>query len=290
MAVVEDVVADYYERIWSRFVLWWESERTLGLHYALYDTGIKTFEQAVYNMNDYVGKLVDLDEKDKLNILDAGCGIGGTSIYLAKKYPNSNFTGITITPGQLALANRFVEERNVDNADFMLGSYMNTDFSDHCFNNIFALESVCYARDKKSFIKEMYRVLEPGGRLAVIDVFFTDTPHNFFMKKLHDFTCMGRGVPVDADLVLQDFVSHLKKEGFTDIKVKNLSRKVARSQLRSFIIGIPFFISSIIKFIVTRGRLDLSKDPDYYLGTSVLCALYGLSGAGKYCSVTAVKN
>jgi len=172
----------------------------------------------------------------------------------------------------------------------MLGSYMNTDFSDHCFNNIFALESVSYAQNKTNFIKEMYRVLEPGGRLAVVDTFFTDTPHNFFMKKLHDLTCMGRGVPKDADLVLQEFVSHLEKEGFTDIEVNDLSRKVARSQLRSFIIGIPFFISTILKFIATRGRLDLSKDPDYYVGTSVLCTLYGLSGAGKYCSVTAVKH
>jgi len=287
---VEGVVADYYERIWSRFVLWWESEKTLGLHYALYDKNIKSFEQAVYNMNDYVGSLVDLQENKTLNILDAGCGIGGTSIYLAQKFPQSYFTGITITPGQLALAHRFAEERQVDNADFMLASYIDTDFSDDCFHTVFALESVCYAQDKKQFIKEMYRVLESGGKLAVIDTFFTRKPHNFFMKKLHDFTCMGRGVPPDADLLLDDFVADLKKEGFTDITVNNISRKVARSQLRSFLIGIPFFLSSAIKYIASFGRIDLSKDPDYFVGASVLCAVYGLSGSGAYCSVTATKK
>jgi len=290
MAEVEETVADYYERVWSRFVLWWEVEKTLGLHYALYDKGVKTFEQAVFNMSDYVGKLLDLDASTEMNVLDAGCGVGGTSIYLAKKYPNLNFTGITITPGQLALANKFAEERQVDNTDFMLGNYLKTDFPDHNFNNVFALESVSYALNKKNFLKEMHRILKPRGRLAVIDTFFISSPNNFFMKKLHDLTCIGRGVPVDDDLILNDFISQMRKEGFKNIKAKNLSRNVARSQLRSFIIGIPFFFSSLIKYIITRGRCDLSKDSNYYLGTSVLCALYGLTGAGKYYSVTAVKN
>lgn len=290
MAEVEEIVADYYERIWAKFVLWWESEKTLGLHYAFYEKGVKTFEQAVYNMSDYVGRLLDLDENNELKILDAGCGVGGTSIYLAKKYPNVKFTGITITPGQLALAKKFVVEKKVSNADFFYGNYMETDFSDQCFNNVFALESVSYSRDKKGFIKEMNRIIKPGGKLAVIDTFFVDTPHNWFMKKLHDLTCIGRGVPLDNDLILKDFISDLKKEGFTNIDVKNLSKNVARSQFRSFIIGIPFFFSSVIKFIVNLGKIDLSKNPDYYLGTSVLCAFYGLSGAGKYYAVTAVKN
>jgi len=290
MAVVEDVVVDYYERIWSRFVLWWEAEKTLGLHYALYEKGIKTFEQGVFNMSDYVGRLLCLNKKNEMNILDAGCGVGGTSIYLAKKYPNLRFTGITITPGQLVLANKFVTERKLNNADFMLQNYMETDFSDEYFHNIFALESASYARNKKNFIKEMYRILTPGGRLAIIDAFLTSTPHNYFMKVLHDLTCIGRGVPIDADMNLQEFKEYLKEEGFIDIQVKDLSMNVARSQFRSFIIGIPFFLSSIIKFIVNRGKIDLTNNPDFSLGASVLCALYGVFGSAKYCSITAVKN
>ena len=290
MAVVEEVVADYYERIWSRFVLWWEAEKTLGLHYALYEKGIKTFEQGVFNMSDYVGRLLCLDTKNEMNILDAGCGVGGTSIYLAKKYPNLRFTRITITPGQLVLANKFVTERKVNNADFKLQNYMETDFSDEYFHNIFALESVSYARNKKDFVKEMYRIITPGGRLAVIDGFFTSTPHNYFMKVLHDLTCIGRGVPKDVDMNLKEFKEYLKEEGFVDIQVKDLSRKVARSQFRSFIIGIPFFLSSIIKFIVKRGKIDLSNNPDFSLGASVLCAFYGISGSAKYCSITAEKK
>ncbi len=290
MTVVEDVVADYYERIWSRFVLWWKAEKTLGLHYAFYEKGIKTFEQGVFNMSDYVGRLLCLDTKNEMNILDAGCGVGGTSIYLAKKYPNLHFTGITITPGQLVLANKFVTERKLNNADFMLQNYMETDFSDEYFHNIFALESGGYARNKKDFIKEMYRILTPGGRLAIIDAFLTSTPHNYFMKVLHDLTYIGRGAPIDADMNLQELENYLKEEGFVDIQVKDLTINVARSQLRSFIIGIPFFLSSIFKFIVKRGKIDLTNDPDFYLGVSVLCAVYGAFGSSKYCSITAVKN
>ena len=133
----------------------------------------------------------------------------------------------------------------------------------------------------------MFRLLKPGGTLAVVDTFFVKQPHNYFTKCLHDLTCIGRGVTLEEDLLIDDFIHQLRKQGFTDIKVNNLTRNVARSQLRSVIIGIPFFIQSVLKYLLSFGKADLSDDPHYALGTSVFCGIYGLTGAGKYISLTA---
>jgi cyclopropane fatty-acyl-phospholipid synthase-like methyltransferase len=287
MGTVEENVADYYERIWSVFTKWWKAEKTLGLHYALYDKNAKNFESAILNMNDFVGKLLKLDEEKPLKILDAGCGIGGTSIYLAEKYPYIKFTGITITPPQKELAIKFARERNISNVSFMIKNYLETDFPDNHFDGIFALESTSYASSKKKFVQEMYRILKPGGRLVVVDAFFKTHPQNPIMQGIHDLTCLGRGMPLDEDLIVDEFIDYLK-ERFEGVEVINISRKVWRSQARSFIIGIPFFISSIAKSLMYKDY-EIEKDTDFYIGTSVLCGLYGLTGKGGYYAMTAVK-
>ena len=152
MTDAEDYVADYYEGIWRHFVRWWRADKTLGLHWAFYEEGIKNFEEAILNLNEFVGKLLDLNDKTKMEILDAGCGVGGTSIYLANKYKNVNFTGVTITPGQIELAKKFAKERNANNTTFLLKNYIDTGYPDGFFNGAFAIESASYAPDKRAFV------------------------------------------------------------------------------------------------------------------------------------------
>ena len=93
----EGNVVDFYRKNWPILVKLWQIDKTYCIHHGYYEKGIRTHIQSVENMNDFVGRLLCLDSKEKQTkkILDAGCGIGGTITYLAKKYPNVNFTGIT---------------------------------------------------------------------------------------------------------------------------------------------------------------------------------------------------
>lgn len=63
---------------------------TLAIHFGYYKKGIKTLKEAIMYMNDYVAELLLLKNKKGFHILDAGCGVGGTSIYLAKNIQMSN--------------------------------------------------------------------------------------------------------------------------------------------------------------------------------------------------------
>jgi cyclopropane fatty-acyl-phospholipid synthase-like methyltransferase len=234
-------------------------------------------------MNNYIGELLNLNNKKKLKILDAGCGIGGTSIYLAKRYPNVKFTGITITPGQQKLAKKYAKEKNLKNVNFYVKSYLDTGYLNNYFDGIFGLESINYASDKKKLVDEVYRILKPGGRFVTVDAFFTKSANNPIMKKIHDFACIGRGMALENDLIINEYKSIIEKKGFRDIQFSNISKNVWKSQARSFTIGIPYLIKSFLKYI-SINDYDFSKDSDYYLGASVICGLYGLTGAGKYCS------
>lgn len=290
MSKVEDKVADYYGKIWDRFVLWWKAEETLGLHFALYDDGIKNFKDAILNNNDYVGRLLEIDENASMNILDAGCGVGGTTIYLAEKYSNSHFNGITITPEQLELANKFSREIGLVNTTFMLKNYLDTGFPENNFDGVFALESSSYAANKQQLANELFRILKPEGKVVIIDTFFKGFPKNPIMKKIHDLACIGRGMPIQQDdILINEFIGKLQNAGFKDITVSNLTKKVRKSGVRAFTIGVPYFLFSILKYLIKRGRYDISKDPDFYVGASVLCNVYGLAGEGGYYSIVASK-
>jgi len=284
----EQVVGEYYDAIWSEFARWWCAEETLGLHYALYEKGITSFKEAVYNMNDFIGKLLQLSKKKNLRILDAGCGVGGTSIYLAKKYPALEFVGITVTPGQLQLAQTFAQERKCHNVQFFLRSYVDTGFPDNSFDGIYALESACYATNMDAFIDEMQRILKPGGVLVVVDGFRTDRPLNPIIQLLYDDVNKGRGNLRPPSVTR--FKQRLDKRGFKDIKVDDITKNVSRSQLRSFLIGIPFFLFTMTKRVVKYKTYDWTRDRYYYLGASVLAALVGLSGITAYYAVKSVNK
>ena len=100
-------------------------------------------------------------------MLDVGCGIGGTSRYLAKKFPEAQVTGITISEEQIARATALASERGIPNAKFELVDALNMKFDDDSFDLVWACESGEHMPDKEKYVQEMARVLKPGGRIAI---------------------------------------------------------------------------------------------------------------------------
>ncbi|BAZ13579.1 gamma-tocopherol methyltransferase [Calothrix sp. NIES-4071] len=102
------------------------------------------------------------------NILDVGCGIGGSSLYLAGKY-NANVTGITLSPVQANRAKQRAAEFGLSNrTNFLLADALNMPFADNSFDLIWSLESGEHMPDKVKFLQECYRVLKPGGTMIVV--------------------------------------------------------------------------------------------------------------------------
>ncbi|MEA5532858.1 methyltransferase domain-containing protein [Crocosphaera sp. XPORK-15E] len=97
------------------------------------------------------------------NFLDVGCGIGGSTLYLAEKF-NATATGITLSPVQ---ANRATERaygvKLNEKTQFQVADALNMPFPDNQFDLVWSLESGEHMPDKQKFFQECYRVLKPGG-------------------------------------------------------------------------------------------------------------------------------
>lgn len=100
-------------------------------------------------------------------ILDVGCGIGGSSLYLAEKF-GARVTGITLSPVQ---ANRARERAAAAGlaatTDFQVANALDMPFADNSFDLVWSLESGEHMPDKLKFIQECYRVLKPGGKMML---------------------------------------------------------------------------------------------------------------------------
>lgn len=105
-------------------------------------------------------------------ILDCGCGIGGSALELATRF-NAKVTGITLSPVQ---ANRATERAEAAGlaadsapcAQFQVANALQTPFADESFDFIWSMESGEHMPNKAGFLQECHRILKPGGKLLMV--------------------------------------------------------------------------------------------------------------------------
>ena len=134
----------------------------------------KDFIRAKFDFVDEMMKLGGIGgvegggEDSNAKVLDVGCGVGGTSRYLAKKLgPDSDVTGITLSPNQVKRATELAVEQSVPNAKFQVMNALEMEFEDDTFDVVWACESGEHMPDKEAYINEMMRVLKPGGKFVM---------------------------------------------------------------------------------------------------------------------------
>jgi tocopherol O-methyltransferase len=239
-------------------------------------------------MNDVAWQLLNLKNEASGQILDAGCGVGGTSIYLAQKYQQMFFTGITIVPTHVLMAERLAKKHNVtSNTHFLEQNYCHTSFPDQTFDGIIALESVIYAHKHEDLIMELYRVLKPGGRIVILDGFLTDKPISPSLKKIYQIWLNGRAL-IDVEPI-NKFVTCMKQKGFCNITIKDISSHIFSSYILGILVDSALFIPTLTKAIINFRDHDPVEEFNGFLAVSLATALLVLNGHFKYYSLTATK-
>lgn len=140
-------------------------------------------------------------------VLDVGCGSGWAARLMAEKTPRGHVVGIDIADEMIALARE--TSSSFSNVEFQTASAEKLPFAGGEFSHAFSMESLYYYADMSAALREIKRVLKPGGLfVTVVDLFQENRPSGQWVEQLK--------VPVQF-LSIADYRAHFERAGFVNV-------------------------------------------------------------------------
>lgn len=243
----------YYEACEIDYRLVWHLGASAAMHFGYWDDTTKNLRQALQRENAILAERAGIRPTDR--VLDAGCGVGGSAIYLAKTI-GCNVVGITIVPSQAQSARQNARKHGLEERlTFEIRDFCNTELPDASFDVVWAIESVCHAHRKEAFLQEAYRLLTKTGRIIVADGFatkehYTADEHILMQKWLN-------GWGVEALESQAGFGRHLSRIGFKNISYTNINKYVMPSSKRLYRYSYPgIIIGKVFELLRIRSRIQ----------------------------------
>lgn len=183
----------------------------------------------------------------ELKVLDIACGTGDFSIAMAKSVPSAHITGLDISEGMLAVMKEKVYAGKLDDRiSIMTGDGENLPFEDDSFDCVTIAFGIRNFESKEKGLREMLRVLKPGGRLVVLELSMPENPFVrwcFSLYFLHVTPSVGGRISGDkaayrylpASVVnfpkKEEFLAMMSSCGFRNIAHKAFTFGICRMYL-----------------------------------------------------------
>lgn len=173
-------------------------------------------------------------------VLDLGAGAGFDSFLAARQVGRSGrVIGVDMTPEMVSRARANAEKVRADNVDFRLGEIERLPVSDASVDVILSNCVINLSPDKPAVFREAFRVLRPGGRLAISDVVaIGDLPPEVQREAAALVGCIAGAAPVEEVRAM------LREAGFTQIELRLSPQSTAI--VGSWMPGIERFLASAV--------------------------------------------
>jgi len=225
MATLQEQIQTFYDSssgLWER--IWGEH-----MHHGYYGPNGQQKKHRYQAQIDLIEALLEWGGvAEAQHILDVGCGIGGSALYLAQKF-DAIATGITLSPVQANRARERAAAMGLT-AHFEVADALAMPFPDESFDVVWSLESGEHMPDKAQFIAECHRVLKPGGTFLMAAWCHRPTapPHppltsdeEAHLANLYDVYCLPYIISLPA------FEAIARDMGFQNIGTEDWSDAVA---------------------------------------------------------------
>ena len=149
-------------------------------------------------------------------VLDLGSG-GGIDVLLSARRvgPSGKAYGLDMTPEMLELARKNQAEAGLTNVEFLQGTIEDIPLPDATVDVVISNCVVNLSPDKEAVVREAFRVLKPGGRLAIADIVLRRALPGPTSALIGLWTGCVAGA-----LVVADYESKLRAAGFEDVSIE----------------------------------------------------------------------
>lgn len=261
--LTNDQLIDYYEKAGPDYETW---SPNFNMHFGYFEKGMNPFnrEAMLHKMNEVVLSMLGIDPNKSSYLVDMGCGLAATLRDATRQYPLLNGSGVTIVPWQKKKADHLNQKsEETQRIEVLLEDYTNTSFARASVDHVIAIESSCYApgANKALLLKEIHRILKPGGSFVIADGFLkTNQPLKGLLKAAYHQLC--RSWALDELGEINEVKTELDALNFSHVEVKDVSWRVAPSVAHVPFTVMKFLLRQLVsKSAMNRERWDNLKSP-----------------------------
>lgn len=164
----------YYDRNTRWFLRIGASSGNFSLHRGLWGPGVHSADQAADYLHELLaGTFLRHLGRSPAQVLDLGCGVGGTLFSLGQRFPEAALIGVTISPAQVQWARQWISKKEPGSRYQFIQADFNTLDLGLRADAIIAVEAFAHSSNPQGFFATCRRHLAPGGVLVLVDDFLT---------------------------------------------------------------------------------------------------------------------
>jgi tocopherol O-methyltransferase len=228
-----DELSPFYKDVWG-----------VHIHHGYWATGMETKEEA---QEQLIRELISRAKiKNGSRILDIGCGLGGSAIFLTKEL-GARVTGITISPVQVEIGNDLARHYGADVRVILMDAEALQ--IDGRFDAVWSVEALSHLSNKTLCFRSVVRLLDYGGKLVIADWFKSSVATAAQERKFLE--------PIERAMLVPKletpcaYVNYMSQAGFNVIFFEDLSANVSKTwDLAIDLVRKP----ALWKFAATRGK------------------------------------
>ncbi len=152
-------------------------------------------------------------------VVDLGSGAGFDAFIVSRIVgEQGKVIGVDLSEDMLKLARKNAKKAQYVNVDFIKGDIESLPLKDKIADHIISNCVINLSLNKDQVYREAYRVLKPGGKIAVSDIVLQSELPDYIKNSL-----VGHVACVSGAEKLEDYLGYIEEAGFTDIKIESKS-------------------------------------------------------------------